>query len=58
MISKNFFQIDENYENVLKNKDIKFVTTKKKKLFGAKTKLYYKVFHKKFIGAKNEKFKY
>ena len=41
-----------------KKKDIKFVTTKKKKLFGVKTKLYYKVFHKKFIGAKNEKFKY
>ena len=40
-----------------KHKDIKLVTTeKKKKLFGVRPKLsYYKVFHKKFISHRNEK---
>ena len=44
-------------ENVRKHSDIKFLTTeKKKKLLGVRTKLsYYKVFHRKFIGCRNNK---
>ena len=44
-------------ENVRKNRDIKPVTIeKKKKLFAVRTKLSYnKVFHRKFVGYRNER---
>ena len=44
-------------ENLRKDKDVKLVTTeKKRKLFGIGTKLSYnKVFLKKFISNRNEK---
>ena len=46
----------KNMKNVRKNRDIKLVSTKKKKLFGFRTKLsYYKVFHRKCIAYRNEK---
>ena len=44
-------------ENMRKHKDIKIVTTlrRKKKQFGVRTKLlYFKVFHKKTFGNRNE----
>ena len=44
-------------ENVRKHRDIKIVTTlrRKKKQFGVRTKLlYFKVFHKKTFGNRNE----
>ena len=49
---------EKTMENVKKYRDIKLVTTerKKKKLFGVRTKLsYYKVFHRKSISKINEK---
>ena len=44
-------------ENVRKHRDIKLVTTeKKKKLFVFRTKLsYYKVFHRKIVDNRNDK---
>ena len=43
-------------ENVRKHRDIKLVTTERRRNFGVRTKLsYYKVFHRKFISNRNEK---
>ena len=45
--------------NVRKHRDIKLLTTerkKEKKIFGVRTKLlYYKIFHRTFISNRNEK---
>ena len=42
-------------ENVRKHRNIKFVTSKEKKLFSIRTKLsYYKFFYRKFISNRNE----
>ena len=43
-------------ENVRKHRDIKLVTTERRRNFGVRTKfLYYKVFQMKFISNGNEK---
>ena len=43
-------------EKIIKNSQIKLVTTTKKKLFGVGTKLSYcKVFYRKFVVYKSEK---
>ena len=49
--------IEKAVKNVRKHKDIKTChKKKKKKLFGIRTKLsYYKVFHRKLISNRNEK---
>ena len=53
----NYLTFGDNMENVRKHRDIKFLTTeKKKKLSGVRTKLsYYKDFHRKFISCRNNK---
>ena len=49
--------LEKQWKNVRKNRQIKLVTTeKKKKLFSVGMKLsYYKVFDRKFVGYKNKK---
>ena len=47
---------EKTVENVKKHKDIKLVTTEKKKISGVRPKLsHYKVLHRKFISHRNEK---
>ena len=41
--------------NAKKHRDIKLITTEKKKLWYHTNLSYYKVFHEKFIGYRNEK---
>ena len=46
----------KNMENVRKHKDIKLVTTERRRYFVVRTKLsYYKVFQRKFVSYRNEK---
>ena len=59
---KEFFKLTNNSifgkitEKVRKHRDATLATKKEKKLFGVRTELLYcKVFHRKFLGDRNEK---